>query len=59
MPGQQLQGSVDFEGEQRGGLFLCFISCVSLDKSLNPSESLFLHLEDEHVNSVSRGHCQD
>lgn len=44
MPEQHLQGSVDSGGEQSGGLFLPFISCVPLDKSLNRSEPQFPHL---------------
>lgn len=43
MPEQHLRGSVDSGGEQRG-LFLPFMSCVPLDKSLNHSESQFPHL---------------
>lgn len=44
MPEQHLQGRVGSGGEQRGGLFLLFISCVPLGKSLNHSEPQFPHL---------------
>lgn len=43
-PGQQPQGRVDVGGGQRGGLFLPFLSCLPLGKSLNHSKPQSPHL---------------